>query len=80
MFQNPMMLDFDKLREYVPPQPMKEPGEPKPFAATDSTGRRRRALEQYSEAVADLVDIMEKRERPRLPPPKGANGDARTHR
>src|SRR6185437_1667829 len=37
MFTDPMVLDFEALRNYVPPQPVmqgaQEPGEPKPFSA-----------------------------------------------
>jgi len=50
LFQNPLTLDIDALREYVPPQPEfgamegdKEPAEPKPFKAigdADSVVRR----------------------------------------
>jgi hypothetical protein len=74
MFQNPLSFDFDKLREYVPPQPLEEPKEPRPFAAQDSADRHRRALDRYSDAAAELVEMLEKRERPRLAPPKPGNG------
>jgi Protein of unknown function (DUF1073) len=37
MFTSPLDLDIDALREYVPPEPLKEPNEPKPFAAQDAS-------------------------------------------
>lgn len=32
LFSNPLTLDYEGLRNYVPPEPEKEPGEPRPFA------------------------------------------------
>lgn len=32
MFSNPLELDWAALADYVPPEPVDEPGEPKPFA------------------------------------------------
>ena len=38
LFQSPLDLDFEALANYEPPQPIAEPGEPKPFAAQDAAG------------------------------------------
>lgn len=65
MFQTPMDLDIEALRDYVPPEPMEEPGEPKPFAAADSLttgkgmghGKRMRRLTDSE--LRDLVEVME---------------------
>jgi len=78
MFTDPMVLDFEALRTYVPPQPMVEPGEPKPFSAADAaesirTGKgaphgRRRHLTNAE--LLDLVDMMQKADPQGLPPPE----------
>lgn len=39
LFKSPLVLDFDALATYEPPQPLVEPGEPKPFSAADGIGR-----------------------------------------
>jgi hypothetical protein len=39
LFPSPVLLDYEGLRDYVPPEPMaapQEPAEPKPFAASDA--------------------------------------------
>jgi len=36
LFSNPMQLDFDALRDYVPPEPLQAPGEPRPFSQADT--------------------------------------------
>lgn len=41
MFESPLALDYETLREYVPPVPEAAPGEPKPFAAQDSQSKKR---------------------------------------
>ena len=53
LFQSPLELDFDALREYVPPAPAVEPTEPKPFAAADSE-RLGRALTALTDSVGRL--------------------------
>lgn len=70
MFQNPMVLDVEALAAYEPPQPMMEPGEPKPFAANDSAGRRRRMRKLDQDELNDLVTLME-RSPENLPKPNG---------
>ena len=63
LFPNPMVLDFDALREYVPPQPLAEPGEPKPFAANDG---QRPGMRAYNDAVTQLISDADRlRERRR---------------
>ena len=60
MFQSPLLLDIDALKDFEPPQPMQEPGQPKPFAAQDSathTGKRIRKLDH--DELKDLVAMME---------------------
>jgi hypothetical protein len=43
LFNHPLVLDFDSLRDYVPPEPMQEPAEPRPFAdSVRATARRLR--------------------------------------
>jgi len=51
LFQTPLELDFDALREYVPPEPAKEPDAPKPFADSERVGK---ALAALSDAVGAL--------------------------
>ena len=60
LFQNPLILDFEALKAYVPPAPPKEFGEPKPFAATDAQGltRVRRALSRLDAAENDLFSSV----------------------
>ena len=36
LFSSPLNLDFDALKDYVPPTALEQPGQPKPFAAQDS--------------------------------------------
>lgn len=59
MFQTPLSIDFDALREYVPPAPPVAPGEPKPFA--DSARRVRKAVGAYSDAADDLIALMDRK-------------------
>ena len=61
MFQTPLDLDADAIAAYEPPQPMQEPGEPKPFAATDSVDKRpRKRIRKLDESeLRDLVTMME---------------------
>jgi hypothetical protein len=65
MFQEPLELDLEALRNYEPPVPLEEPNQPKPFAATDSAeGRavRRRVMRKLSnEELDDLVTMMGQR-------------------
>jgi hypothetical protein len=49
LFSSPLNLDFDALKDYVPPTALEQPGQPKPFAAQDA----QRAL---SDAVSRLVN------------------------
>lgn len=37
MFSSPLTLDLEALASYVPPQPLNEPEEPRPFSAADSS-------------------------------------------
>jgi hypothetical protein len=61
MFQSPLVLDIEELAKYVRPMPAaQEPAEPKPFAANDSAGRRRRMRKMDDEALEDLVSLMGK--------------------
>lgn len=48
LFDNPLILDYEALAEYVPPAPPEEPHEPKPFAAQDSVeaGKLKAAIEE----------------------------------
>ena len=61
MFQSPLFLDTEAIKDYEPPQPMQEPGQPKPFAAQDSDaprkGKRIRKLD--NDELRDLVAMME---------------------
>jgi len=55
LFPNAMELDFEALENYVPPEPLAEPGEPsagKPFAANDS---ERPGMRNYNDAVRKLM-------------------------
>jgi hypothetical protein len=63
LFKSPLVLDFEALASYVPPEAPKDPGEPKPFAASDSAGK---GMAQYVVSVADLISHLEKRERPHV--------------
>ena len=56
LFPVKLELDFDALAAYEPPQPLAEPGEPKPFAATDS---QRPGMRAYGDAVAALIASAE---------------------
>ena len=78
MFQTPMKLDIDALREYEPPMPMmpSEPSEPKPFAATDSASKRRRMRRLNNEELVDLVTMMEPSALAELKPNGKMNGHA----
>lgn len=58
LFPSPLVLDFDELKDFVPPTPEKEPSEPAPFAASDS-------MRMLDEAVSRL----DKRVTPRLKAP-----------
>lgn len=75
MFQDPLVLDFDALRDYVPPAPPappQEPNEPKPFAAQDAARlgfelirgkgptRGRRMRHLTNAELDDLVSIMQR--------------------
>lgn len=51
LFGSLLEIDMDALENYQPPQPLEEPGEPKPFAAADSVDR---AVASFSEAAALL--------------------------
>ena len=65
LFQNPLLLDFDALEQYVPPVPLEAPKEPKPFAAQDSAPRltrARRALVQLDAAENDLFAAVAARQ------------------
>lgn len=78
MFQNPLVLDYEKLLSYVPPQQVEEPHEPKPFAATDSALRRRRGRRLDDGELRDLVTLMEDHIGPALMKFNGkANGHAK---
>ena len=61
MFQTPLELDAEAIAAYEPPQPMQEPGEPKPFAANDSVDKRpRKRIRKLDESeLRDLVTMME---------------------
>lgn len=67
LFNSPLILDIDALRNYEPPQPMAQDGEPKPgkpFAANDSDNLRvRRALDDLSSSVARLPERYQPRRR-----------------
>ena len=49
LFPNPLILDYEALKNYTPPDQMDEPGEPKPFATSD-------AMTKYDAAVARLPE------------------------
>ena len=77
MFQNPLMLDIEELMNYEPPAPIAAPGEPKPFAATDAAGKRRRLRKLDEAELKDLVTMMEQSPL-NLPKPNGKlNGHSR---
>jgi hypothetical protein len=59
MFQTPLQLDLQALAEYEPPQPMAEPNEPKPFAASDAAKVRKRMRRLDADELKDLVTMME---------------------
>ncbi len=78
MFQTPMGFDIEALKNYVPPEPVMGPEEPKPFSAADSieTGKgvRGKRIRHLTHAeLDDLVTIMEKGPAG-LPPPHKQNG------
>jgi hypothetical protein len=67
MFQSPLLLDFEALAEYEPPQAMEEPAEPKPFAAADSIAFGGRSVPKIArqmmrklsnDELAELVDMV----------------------
>jgi Protein of unknown function (DUF1073) len=61
MFQSPLLLNLEDLATYVKPMPAaEEPNEPKPFAANDSAGKRRRGRRLDASELSDLVSMMEK--------------------
>ena len=61
MFQTSLEIDIEALKEYEPPQPMAEPGEPKPFAAADAIDKRsRKRLRKLDDSeLNDLVSMMQ---------------------
>lgn len=60
MFQTPMSLDIEALRDYVPPVPETGPSEPKPFAANDSAGKPKKRMRKLdNDELRDLVAMME---------------------
>lgn len=69
LFQNPLLIDFEALKSYVPPEPAVMPEAPQPFA--DSVSRAKRAIGRYVDASNDLFGAA-----PAAPPkPDGrANG------
>jgi hypothetical protein len=74
MFQEPMILDLEALKNYEPPVPATEPNEPKPFAATDSaTARsvRRRVMRKLDDAELDDLVTMMSQNPAGLPKPNG---------
>ena len=76
MFTSPLDIDFDALAEYVPPMPqagLEEQKPAKPFAANDSQERKRRAIKNYDDSVADLFDSLSAKNVAR----KGLNGHSR---
>lgn len=75
LFQSPLALDIEALRDFEPPQQAQEPGEPKPFAAQDSAAaaERKRMRKLTVAEVEDLVSMME-RKPSNLPPPAKRNG------
>jgi hypothetical protein len=60
LFGSPLDLDYEALADFVPPDPLQEPAEPKPFAATDSQQKARvkRALDRYDASVATVVNSI----------------------
>ena len=77
MFQSPMLLNFEALASYTPPQLIAGPSEPKPFAATDAAVQRRRMRRLNAYELDDLVTLMEQSPLG-LPKPNGhANGHAK---
>jgi hypothetical protein len=58
MFQSPLLLDFDALAAWTPPEPVEEPAKPKPFAASDAA-RRPRGRKLDDNELRDLVDLMQ---------------------
>ena len=59
MFQSPLVLDLQAIADFEPPQPMMEPEEPKPFAAADSAGKRKKMRRMDDGELRDLVAMME---------------------
>lgn len=53
MFGSPLILDYDDLRNYVPPTPAAEPDAPRPFA--DSEARAARAKAALADAVTRVA-------------------------
>lgn len=51
LFDAPLDLDYEALREYEPPTPAAEPNEPHPFAAQDSAGSRRLKMPRHHAAA-----------------------------
>lgn len=82
MFQTPLVLDYEALEDWVPPTPMVEPGEPKPFAANDSVpahgkglGRNGRLRHLTHAELDDLVETV-KKSQVAVPKPKRNGTDA----
>ena len=69
LFTSPLNLDLEALRAYVPPTPMAEPGEPKPFAAQDSARLlrdiRNAADDSHSasEGISAVLRLLDQRRR-----------------
>lgn len=52
LFPNPLVLDFEAIRQYVPEQRLEEPTEPRPFADSQS-----KALDNYNSSVRRLTAV-----------------------
>lgn len=59
MFQSPLFLDIEALKDYEPPAPMEEPAEPKPFAASDAANMRRMKRKFSNDELKEFLAIME---------------------
>ena len=62
MFQEPLVLDWDALASYEPPQPQMGdgPNPPKPAFGRGDSAKRRRMRRLDDGELQDLVDIMQK--------------------
>lgn len=60
LFPNPILLDFDALESYEPPEQQAEPSAPKPFRVDSEMTRRALGSsrwQQYDKAIAAITEI-----------------------